>query len=84
VSTVDVSSTDDEVSPADFSWLTTYLTVNIFQTITLFDELFAPLEILRHALRDHVIFTKFWELLIFSLSLFVEAILSILSFLCEF
>jgi hypothetical protein len=63
MSVVDIMQhTDDDVSPADWSWLTASLTVNIFQTITPFDEPFAPLEILRHALRDHAIFTEFWEL----------------------
>jgi hypothetical protein len=60
------------------------LTANIFQSVTPFDEPFASLEILRRALRDHAIFTEFWELLIFSLSLSAGAILSILSCLCEF
>jgi hypothetical protein len=70
-------------SPANWSWLTASLTANIFQSVTLFDEFFASLEILRHALHDHAIFMKFWELLIFSLSLSVEAILSIMSCLYE-
>jgi hypothetical protein len=47
---------------ADWSWLTASLTVNIFQTVTPFEESFDSLEILRRALRDHAIFTKFWEL----------------------
>jgi hypothetical protein len=42
----DVSSTDDDVAPVDLPCLTTTLTVNIFQTVTLFDESFASLEIL--------------------------------------
>jgi hypothetical protein len=62
VSHADVSSTDDDVAPVDLPCLTTTLTVNIFQSVTLFDESFAPLEILRHALHDHAIFTEFWEL----------------------
>jgi hypothetical protein len=37
---------DDDVSPADWPCLTATLTVNIFQTVTLFDESFASLEIL--------------------------------------
>jgi hypothetical protein len=40
------SSTDDDVAPVDLPCLTTTLTVNIFQTVTLFDEPFASLEIL--------------------------------------
>jgi hypothetical protein len=40
---VDVSNTDDDVSLVDWS---SSLTVNIFQTVTLFDEPFSPLEIL--------------------------------------
>jgi hypothetical protein len=62
MSPTDVSSMNNDVSPADWSWLTVSLTTNIFQTVTLFDEPFAPLEILQRALRDHAIFTKFWEL----------------------
>jgi hypothetical protein len=62
MSAADVSSTDDDVPPADWPCLTATLTVNIFQTVTLFDEPFAPLEILRRALHDHAIFTEFWEL----------------------
>jgi hypothetical protein len=62
MSAVDVNSTDDDVSPIDWSWLTTSFTVNIFETVTPFDEPFILLEILRRALRDHAIFNEFWEL----------------------
>jgi hypothetical protein len=59
MSVADINSTENEVSPANWSWLTASLTMNIFQTITSFDESFVPLEILRRALRDHAIFTEF-------------------------
>jgi hypothetical protein len=62
LSHADVSSTDDDVAPVDLPCLTTTLTVNIFQSVTLFDESFVSLEILRCALHDHAIFTEFWEL----------------------
>jgi hypothetical protein len=42
----DVNSMDDDVSPTDWPCLTATLTVNIFQTVTPFDESFALLEIL--------------------------------------
>jgi hypothetical protein len=58
MSAADISSTNDDVSPADWSWLTASLTTNIFQTVTPFDEPFAPLESLQRALRDHAIFTR--------------------------
>jgi hypothetical protein len=45
--------------PADWPFLTATLTMNIFQTLNLFDESFAPLESLRRALHDHAIFTEF-------------------------
>jgi hypothetical protein len=35
------ASTDDDVSPIDWPCLTATLTVNIFQTVTLFDDPFA-------------------------------------------
>jgi hypothetical protein len=44
---------------ADWARLTKTLTVNIFRSVTPFDEPFMPLEILRHALRDDVIFLSF-------------------------
>jgi hypothetical protein len=81
---VDVSSMDYDVSPANWPCLIATLTEDIFQTVTPFDNPFAPLEILRHALCDHVVLTKFLEILIFSLSLSVEAILNVLSCLYEF
>jgi hypothetical protein len=84
MSATNISSTDDDVAPIDFPYLTATLTVNIFQSVTLFDELFASLEILRHALHDHAIFIEFWDFLIFSLSLSAGAILSVLSCLYEF
>jgi hypothetical protein len=56
---VDVSSTDVDSSPADWARLTKTLTVNIFRSVTLFDEPFTSLEILRRALHDDVGFTKF-------------------------
>jgi hypothetical protein len=62
MSVVDVSSTDDDVAPVDLPYLTATLTANIYQSVTLFDESFAPLEILRHSLHDHTISTEFWEL----------------------
>jgi hypothetical protein len=45
--------------PVDFPCLTETLTTNIFQTVTLFDEPFVSLEILRCTLHDHAVFTKF-------------------------
>jgi hypothetical protein len=57
MSDVDVNSTYDDVAHVDFPCLTATLTMNIFQTVTSFYESFALLEILRHALHDHVIFT---------------------------
>jgi hypothetical protein len=74
---------DVDVSHAVWSWLIASLTMNIFQTITPFYELLAPLEILQRTLRNHVILTEFWELRIFSLSLSAKAILSVLSCLSE-
>ena len=62
MSAADVSNTDDDVAPVDFPYLTTTLTVNIFQFITLLDDPFASLEILQCPLRDHAIFTEFWEI----------------------
>jgi hypothetical protein len=53
----DVNNMNDEVSLADWSWLTASLTMNIFQIVTPFDEPFASLEILQRTLRDHAIFT---------------------------
>jgi hypothetical protein len=50
------------VAPVDLPCLTMTLTANIFQSITSFDEPFVPLEILRHTLHDHAIFTEFLEL----------------------
>ena len=84
MSAADMSCMNDNEAPVDLPYLTATLTVNIFQFVTLFDESFASLEILRRALQGHAIFTKFLELLIFSLSLSVGAILSVLSCLCEF
>ena len=62
MSTIDVNIMDDDVSPADWPYLTATLTVNIFQTVTLFYEPFALLEILKRTLWDHAIFTEFWEI----------------------
>jgi hypothetical protein len=59
MSFVDVSSTDNKVSHVYWSWLTASLTMNIFQIITLFDDSFALLEILRCAIRDRAIFIEF-------------------------
>ena len=58
----DINSTDDDMSPSNWPYLTTTLTADIFQTITLFDDSFVSLESLRRALHDHAIFTEFWEL----------------------
>jgi hypothetical protein len=60
--TSNVSSMDDDVAPIDLPCLTTILTANIFQSVTLFDEPFSPLEILRCDLHDHAMFTEFWEI----------------------
>jgi hypothetical protein len=62
MSAVDVRSTDDDVAPIDLPYLTATLTVNIFQSVTPFDETFTPLENLRRSLNDHVISMDFWEL----------------------
>jgi hypothetical protein len=62
MSDADVNNTDDDVSPTYWPCLTITLTLNIFQTVTLFDDSFALLEILRCALHDHVVLTDFWEL----------------------
>jgi len=60
------------------------LNAYIFWSVTPFDGSFATLEILWRALRDHAIFSIFWDIWIFSLSLSVEAIMSILICLWEF
>jgi hypothetical protein len=62
MSTVDISRKDDDVALVDLPYLTTTLTMNIFQSITLFEESFASLEILRRTLHYHAIFIEFWEL----------------------
>jgi hypothetical protein len=48
--------------PVHLPCLTATLTTNIFQTVTLFDKSFAPLEILQRTLHDHFVFTDFWGL----------------------
>jgi hypothetical protein len=62
MSAADINNTDDDVAPVDLPCLTTTLTTNISQSVTLFDESFVPLEILRCTLRDHAIFIEFWEI----------------------
>lgn len=62
MSATDVNNMDDDVAPIDLPCLTTTLTMNIFESVTLFDESFVPLESLQHALHDHAIFNEFWEL----------------------
>jgi hypothetical protein len=46
MSSIDINYIDDYVALVDLPCLTTTLTVNIFQSVTLFDELFVLLEIL--------------------------------------
>jgi hypothetical protein len=62
MSVAEVNSMDDDVAHVDLPYLTTTLIVNIFQSVTLFDDMFSPLEILQRTLHDHAIFTEFWDL----------------------
>jgi hypothetical protein len=46
MSAAEINSMDDDVDLVDLPCLTTTLTVNLFQNVTLFDESFVSLEIL--------------------------------------
>jgi hypothetical protein len=76
MSTANINNMDDDVAHVDLPCLTTILTVNIFQSVTLFDEPFVSLEILQCTLQDHAIFTQFWELEFFLFIFLLEPLLA--------